>query len=76
MDIKYQFYYCSINNANKKDNVTHLFLAEGGGTKEPQQHISTVEQENLTEWFPLSPAKAHLSLNLLDSQEGLCKYAQ
>jgi len=43
---------------------------------EPQQHISTVEQENLTEWFPLSPAKAHLSLNLLDSQEGLCKYAQ
>lgn len=71
--IKCQFYYCSINNTNKKDNVTHFW--QKGKNSGTQQCISTVEQEIWLEWFPLSSTKFHLSFKCFNSQEEQCKYA-
>ena len=54
--------------------VSHIFLAEGKWTMEPQQHTSTGEQEHSVRRVLI--ASTHLFVNLFDSQEGMCKYVQ
>lgn len=54
--IKYQFYYCSINNANKRENVTHLFWQKG---KVPLNPNNMFQQWSKRIWQPCSPCLLH-----------------